>query len=112
MHISLRTLLLIGLPFRRPLSRSSVGSRSIRQLHNSLLISGLDWNPYVTQIEPHYCLAELFHATERFNTALLDFDRDLWGYISLNYFKQKTVRGEVGSSTMPHKVRSQFWQEI
>ena len=70
------------------------------------LCLGLDYNPYVTQIEPHYYLAELFHAIERFNTTLLDFDRDVWGYISLNYFKQKTVKGEVGSSTMPHKVHS------
>ncbi|GMH33949.1 hypothetical protein BSKO_01783 [Bryopsis sp. KO-2023] len=65
---------------------------------------GLDWNPFVTQIEPHHYLAELFHAMSRFNTTLLDFDRDVWGYISLDYFKQKTVAGEVGSSTMPHKV--------
>ncbi len=65
---------------------------------------GLDWNPYTIQIEPHDYIAELFHALSRFNTILLDFDRDVWGYISLGYFKQKTIAGEVGSSTMPHKV--------
>jgi adenylosuccinate lyase len=65
---------------------------------------GLAWNPYTTQIEPHDYMAELFDAIARFNTVLLDFDRDVWGYISLGYFKQKTVAGEVGSSTMPHKV--------
>ena len=65
---------------------------------------GLTWNPYTTQIEPHDYLAELFHALLRFNTVLLDFDRDLWGYIALGYFKQKLKAGEVGSSTMPHKV--------
>ncbi|CAD7704123.1 unnamed protein product [Ostreobium quekettii] len=65
---------------------------------------GLDWNPYVTQIEPHHYIAELFHAMARFNTTLLDFDKDIWGYISMNYFRQRTNKGEVGSSTMPHKV--------
>ena len=65
---------------------------------------GLAWNPLTTQIEPHDCIAELFDALARFNTVLIDFDRDIWGYISLGYFKQKTVAGEVGSSTMPHKV--------
>jgi adenylosuccinate lyase len=65
---------------------------------------GLVWNPYTTQIEPHDYIAELFAAVGRFNTILLDFDRDLWSYISLAFFKQKTVAGEVGSSTMPHKV--------
>lgn len=65
---------------------------------------GLDFNPYTTQIEPHDYIAELFDAVARFNTILIDFDRDVWGYISLGYFKQKTVAGEVGSSTMPHKV--------
>jgi len=65
---------------------------------------GLAFNPYTTQIEPHDTIAEFFHALSRFNTVLLDFDRDVWGYISLGYFKQKTVAGEVGSSTMPHKV--------
>lgn len=65
---------------------------------------GLDWNPYTTQIEPHDYLAEFFDCLCRFNTVLIDFSRDIWGYISLNYFRQKTVAGEVGSSTMPHKV--------
>jgi adenylosuccinate lyase len=65
---------------------------------------GLDWNPYTTQIEPHDYIAELYDAIARFNTILIDLNRDLWGYISLGYFKQKTVAGEVGSSTMPHKV--------
>ncbi|MFV8782698.1 adenylosuccinate lyase [Microbulbifer sp. SA54] len=65
---------------------------------------GLTWNPYTTQIEPHDYIAELFDAIARFNTILIDFDRDIWGYISLGYFKQKVVAGEVGSSTMPHKV--------
>ncbi|UEG63379.1 adenylosuccinate lyase [Stutzerimonas chloritidismutans] len=65
---------------------------------------GLTWNPYTTQIEPHDYIAELFDAIARFNTILIDFDRDVWGYISLGYFKQKTVAGEIGSSTMPHKV--------
>ena len=65
---------------------------------------GLTFNPYTTQIEPHDYIAELFDAVARFNTILIDFDRDVWGYISLGYFKQKTVAGEIGSSTMPHKV--------
>ncbi len=65
---------------------------------------GLGFNPYTTQIEPHDYIAELFHANCRFNTILIDLNRDLWGYISLGYFKQKVVPGEVGSSTMPHKV--------
>ncbi|RKT43060.1 adenylosuccinate lyase [Thiocapsa rosea] len=65
---------------------------------------GLAWNPYTTQIEPHDYMAELFDALARFNTILIDLSRDLWGYISLGYFKQRTVAGEVGSSTMPHKV--------
>ena len=65
---------------------------------------GLQWNPYTTQIEPHDYIAEYMDALARFNTVLLDFDRDLWGYISVGYFKQKTIAGEVGSSTMPHKV--------
>lgn len=65
---------------------------------------GLQWNPYTTQIEPHDYIAELLAALCRFNTILIDFDRDIWGYISLGYFKQQTVDGEVGSSTMPHKV--------
>ncbi|MBF0255191.1 MAG: adenylosuccinate lyase [Gammaproteobacteria bacterium] len=65
---------------------------------------GLSWNPYTTQIEPHDYMAELFDAIARFNAILIDFCRDVWSYISLGYFKQKTVAGEVGSSTMPHKV--------
>ena len=65
---------------------------------------GLTFNPYTTQIEPHDYIAELFDAICRFNTILIDFDRDVWGYISLGYFKQRTVEGEIGSSTMPHKV--------
>ena len=65
---------------------------------------GLTWNPYTTQIEPHDYIAELFDAVARFNTVLLDFDRDIWGYICLGHFKQKTIAGEIGSSTMPHKV--------
>jgi adenylosuccinate lyase len=65
---------------------------------------GLKWNPYTIQIEPHDYIAELFDAIARFNVILIDFARDVWSYISLAYFKQKTVAGEVGSSTMPHKV--------
>jgi adenylosuccinate lyase len=65
---------------------------------------GLVWNPYTTQIEPHDYIAELFDAIARFNTILIDLDRDIWGYISLGYFKQSLVAGEIGSSTMPHKV--------
>jgi adenylosuccinate lyase len=64
----------------------------------------LNWNPYTIQIEPHDYIAEFFHALSRFNTILLDFDRDIWGYISQGFFKQKTIAGEIGSSTMPHKV--------
>ncbi|MBI0155420.1 adenylosuccinate lyase [Gilliamella sp. W8128] len=65
---------------------------------------GLQWNPYTTQIEPHDYIAEYFDCIDRFNTIMIDFDRDVWGYIALNHFKQKTVAGEIGSSTMPHKV--------
>ena len=65
---------------------------------------GLQFNPYTIQIEPHDYIAEFFHALSRFNTVLVDFNRDVWGYISLGYFKQKTIAGEIGSSTMPHKV--------
>jgi adenylosuccinate lyase len=65
---------------------------------------GLTWNPYTIQIEPHDYMAELFDAVSRFNNILVDFCRDIWSYISIGYFKQKTVAGEVGSSTMPHKV--------
>jgi adenylosuccinate lyase len=65
---------------------------------------GLTFNPYTTQIEPHDYVAEIFDALARFNTILIDFNRDVWGYISIGYFKQKTIAGEIGSSTMPHKV--------
>ncbi|MDQ5904191.1 MAG: adenylosuccinate lyase [Pseudomonadota bacterium] len=65
---------------------------------------GLEFNPYTIQIEPHDAMAELFDAFARANTILVDFDRDVWGYISLGFFKQKTKAGEIGSSTMPHKV--------
>ncbi|QDP01261.1 adenylosuccinate lyase [Thalassotalea sp. PS06] len=65
---------------------------------------GITWNAFTTQIEPHDYIAELFDAVARFNTILIDFDRDIWGYIALGHFKQKTIAGEIGSSTMPHKV--------
>ncbi|CDP12659.1 unnamed protein product [Coffea canephora] len=65
---------------------------------------GIDFNPYVPQIEPHDYMAKLFHSIIQFNNILVDFDRDIWGYISLGYFKQITKAGEIGSSTMPHKV--------
>jgi adenylosuccinate lyase len=65
---------------------------------------GLEQNPFTTQIEPHDWMAELFHALSRFNTIVMDFDRDAWGYVSIGYFRQRTIEGEVGSSTMPHKV--------
>lgn len=65
---------------------------------------GLTYNPYTTQIEPHDFIAEYLQAVERFNTILIDFDRDIWSYISNGFFKQKVVAGEVGSSAMPHKV--------
>ena len=65
---------------------------------------GLDWNPYTTQIEPHDYVAEFFDAAARFNTIVIDYSRDIWGYISVGYFKQRTIAGEIGSSTMPHKV--------
>ncbi|MDX8395307.1 MAG: adenylosuccinate lyase, partial [Mariprofundaceae bacterium] len=65
---------------------------------------GLEWNPYTTQIEPHDYIAELNDAFARFNTIVIDFCRDVWGYISFGYFKQRVIAGEVGSSTMPHKV--------
>lgn len=76
------------------------------QAHAQAFVSslGLTWNPYTTQIEPHDYMAELFDGIVRYNTILIDFNRDIWGYISLGYFKQKTIAGEVGSSTMPHKV--------
>ena len=65
---------------------------------------GVEFNPYTIQIEPHDYIAEYFDTLARFNTILIDFNRDIWSYISLGYFKQKTIAGEVGSSTMPHKV--------
>ncbi|MBP4134159.1 adenylosuccinate lyase [Gallibacterium anatis] len=65
---------------------------------------GIDWNPYTTQIEPHDYIAEFFDCIVRFNTIIIDFNRDIWGYIALNHFKQRTIAGEIGSSTMPHKV--------
>ena len=71
---------------------------------NFVTALGLHWNEYTTQIEPHDYMAELFQAMIRFNTILLDFCRDIWSYISIGYFKQKTIKGEIGSSTMPHKV--------
>lgn len=77
------------------------------QAHSEKFITedlGLTFNPYTTQIEPHDYIAELFYAICRFNTILLDFNRDIWQYISLGFFKQKLKEGEVGSSTMPHKV--------
>ena len=65
---------------------------------------GINYAPYSSQIEPHDYIAEYFHALNRFNTIMIDFCRDIWGYISLGYFTQKTIKGEIGSSTMPHKV--------
>lgn len=65
---------------------------------------GITWNPFTTQIEPHDYIAELYDAIARFNTILVDFNRDIWGYIALGHFKQRTIAGEIGSSTMPHKV--------
>ena len=65
---------------------------------------GINYAPYSSQIESHDYIAEYFHALNRFNTILIDFCRDIWGYISLGYFTQKTIEGEIGSSTMPHKV--------
>lgn len=76
-------------------------SRLAREFVESL---GLSWNPYTTQIEPHDWIAELFHALIRYQTILIDLCRDIWAYISIGYFSQKTIAGEVGSSTMPHKV--------
>lgn len=75
----------------------SIGQKFVESL-------GLNFNPYTTQIEPHDYIAETFHVIMRYNTILIDFNRDIWGYISLGYFKQKTKEGEIGSSTMPHKV--------
>jgi adenylosuccinate lyase len=75
--------------------------RFAEQFVNSL---GLTWNPWTTQIEPHDWMAESFHTLSRYNTVLIDFCRDIWAYISIGYFTQKTIPGEIGSSTMPHKV--------
>ena len=75
----------------------AIGKEFVESLH-------LEANPYTTQIEPHDYLAELFGAFVRFNSVLIDFNRDIWGYISLSYFRQQPVAGEVGSSTMPHKI--------
>ncbi len=71
---------------------------------NFIASIGLTMNPYTIQIEPHDYMAEMFDAISRLNTILIDFSRDIWAYISLHYFKQKTIAGEIGSSTMPHKV--------
>ena len=86
---------------RRRVSATSTGSSSPRASSTAL---GLELNPYTTQIEPHDYMAELFDAIARANTILIDLDRDVWGYISLGYFRQRVREGEVGSSTMPHKV--------
>nr|WP_312275468.1 adenylosuccinate lyase [Moraxella sp. CTOTU46711] len=75
-----------------------------KNAENYVTSLGLTFNPYTTQIEPHDYIAELFDALRRYNTILIDFNRDVWTYISLGYFKQKLKDGEVGSSTMPHKV--------
>ena len=76
-----------------------------RDISHSFVASlGVEPNPYTTQIEPHDWTAEYCHALIRYNTVLIDFARDIWGYISLGYFKQKVAKDEVGSSTMPHKV--------
>ena len=72
--------------------------------HDFVVSLGLSTNPLTTQIEPHDYIAEYFHSLVRFNQILLDFDRDVWGYISIGYFSQLKVEGETGSSTMPHKV--------
>ncbi|NOR51919.1 MAG: adenylosuccinate lyase [Gammaproteobacteria bacterium] len=74
------------------------------EAENFVTSLGIDWNPYTTQIEPHDYIAEMFDCVARFNTILIDFDRDIWAYISNGYFKQRTIEGEIGSSTMPHKV--------
>ncbi|VFP80268.1 adenylosuccinate lyase [Candidatus Erwinia haradaeae] len=75
------------------------------QLSKEFVISlGITWNPYTTQIEPHDFIAEIFHCIIRFNTILIDFNRDMWGYIALNYCTQKINFEEIGSSTMPHKI--------
>ena len=80
----------------------STGKRFARRVVEERL--GLAFNAYTTQIEPHDCMAELFDAITRANTILIDWARDVWGYVSLGYFTQRTAAGEIGSSTMPHKV--------
>jgi adenylosuccinate lyase len=80
-----------------PVDWPTLGQRFVESL-------GLAWNPYTTQIEPHDWMAEYFDALARLNTVLVDLCRDMWGYISIGYFRQRAVAGEVGSSTMPHKV--------
>ncbi|VFP88825.1 adenylosuccinate lyase [Candidatus Erwinia haradaeae] len=84
---------------------ASYPSVNWRKLSNEFVSSlGIIWNPYTTQIEPHDFIAEMLHCITRFNTILLDFNRDIWGYISLNHFSQKMIPSEIGSSTMPHKI--------
>jgi adenylosuccinate lyase len=77
---------------------------SIGRIWRGVVESSTSWNPYTTQIEPHDWMAEYFDALARCNTVLLDLCRDFWSYISIGYFRQKVIAGEVGSSTMPHKV--------
>ena len=84
---------------------SAYPKKNWQKFSKEFIISiGLVYNPYTTQIEPHDFMAEIFHTISRINTILIDFNRDIWAYISNGYFKQKTIKNEVGSSTMPHKV--------
>jgi len=84
---------------------SAYPKKNWQKFSKEFIISiGLVYNPYTTQIEPHDFMAEIFHTISRINTILIDFNRDIWFYISNGYFKQKTIKNEVGSSTMPHKV--------
>jgi len=84
---------------------SAYPKKNWQKFSKEFIISiGLVYNPYTTQIEPHDFMAEIFHTISRINTILIDFNRDIWVYISNGYFKQKTIKNEVGSSTMPHKV--------
>ena len=84
---------------------SAYPKKNWQKFSKEFIISiGLVYNPYTTQIEPHDFMAEIFHTISRVNTILIDFNRDIWAYISNGYFKQKTIKNEVGSSTMPHKV--------
>lgn len=71
---------------------------------------GIDWNPYTTQIEPHDYIAELFHCIIRFNTIIIDFNRDVWGYMALGYLEQYSITGEIGSSIMPHKINPIYFE--